>query len=63
MLVNFMAIWSILLPFSKVYGHLYVLPSFWSNFPSLVSCTNKNLATLAVSRAEQARQMKVCKEK
>jgi hypothetical protein len=41
----------------------YVLPSFWYIFPSLVSCINKNLATLAVSRAEQARQMKVRKEK
>jgi hypothetical protein len=48
-----MAIWSILLPFGIVCGHLvyfvaiwYILRSFGMIFPILVSCTKKNLATL-----------------
>jgi hypothetical protein len=44
MLVKFMAIWSILLPFRIIHGHLVYFVVIWVYF--LVGCTKKNLATL-----------------
>jgi hypothetical protein len=44
MLVNFMAIWCILLPFRIFYGC-----GHFGMFPVLAYCTKKNLATLLLS--------------
>jgi hypothetical protein len=41
-----MAIWNILRSFGMYYEHLVNFVSIWYIFPVLVSCTNKNLATL-----------------
>jgi hypothetical protein len=46
MLIYFMAIWNILRPFGKFCDHLVHFVLIWYIFPFLVSCTNKNLATL-----------------
>jgi hypothetical protein len=46
MLVNFTAIWSILLPFHRIYGHLVYFVVILVFFPVLVCCAKKNLATL-----------------
>jgi hypothetical protein len=40
---------SILLPFDIVYGRLVCFVVVWYNFPVLVYCVKKNLATLEVS--------------
>jgi hypothetical protein len=42
----FMAIGNILRTFGIVYNHLVHFVFIWYIFPVLVSCTNKNLATL-----------------
>jgi hypothetical protein len=45
MLVYFMGIWSILLPFRILVAIWYILWMFSIYFPVLVSCSKKNLAT------------------
>jgi hypothetical protein len=42
--------WSILWPFGLFWGHLVYLMVIWNFFPVLVSCLNKNLATLVSVR-------------
>jgi hypothetical protein len=49
-LVYFMSIRYILRPFAIFYGHLVYFLVIWYIFPILVSCSKKNLATLAESR-------------
>jgi hypothetical protein len=44
MLVYFVAIWSIFLPFGTFYGHL-------------VCCTKKNLATLIVKKSSSSKKL------
>jgi hypothetical protein len=46
MLVYFMAIWSILLPFGIFVAIWYILWLFGTFFPVFVCCAKKNLATL-----------------
>jgi uncharacterized Tic20 family protein len=46
MLVYFIAVWSILRPFGIFCGHLVYFMVSWYDFPVLVYCTKKNLATL-----------------
>jgi hypothetical protein len=46
MLVLFMTVCSILSPDGKFYGHFVHFVVIWYIFPVLVSCTEKNLATL-----------------
>jgi hypothetical protein len=41
-LAYFTAIWYSLWPFGVFYSYIHI----WYNFPILVSCTKKNLATL-----------------
>jgi hypothetical protein len=49
MLICFMAIWNILWQFGIFYAQLVHFVLIWYIFPVLVSCTLKNLATLAKS--------------
>jgi hypothetical protein len=49
MLVNFIAVCSILLTFQPM-ATWYILLSFWYIFPVLVCCAEKNLATLLSDR-------------
>jgi hypothetical protein len=42
-----MAIWNILQTFGIFYDHLVHFMFIWDIFPVLVSCTKKNLATMA----------------
>jgi hypothetical protein len=46
-LAYFMTMWSILRPLEIFYGHLVYFVVIWNIFPISVSCTKKNLATLA----------------
>jgi hypothetical protein len=46
-LAYFRTIWSILRPLEIFYGRLVYYVVIWYFFPVLVSCTKKNLATLA----------------
>jgi hypothetical protein len=46
MMVYFMAIWYIILPFRIFCGNLVYFIFIWYIFPILVCCTKKNLATL-----------------
>jgi hypothetical protein len=46
MLIYFRAIWNILLLFGIFYDHSVHFVFIWYFFPVLVSCTEKNLATL-----------------
>jgi hypothetical protein len=46
MLIYFMVFWNILLTFWIFYDHWVNLVFIWYIFTVLVSCTNKNLATL-----------------
>jgi hypothetical protein len=48
--VYFMAIWSILLQFGILCGHMVYFMVLWYIFPVLVYYTKKNLATLLISR-------------
>jgi hypothetical protein len=49
MLLYVLAIWSILPPFGVVCRHLVYFMNIWYIFSVLVSCTKKNLATLATN--------------
>jgi hypothetical protein len=44
--IHFMAVWNILWRFGMYHDHLVHFVFIWYVFPGLVSCTNKNLATL-----------------
>jgi hypothetical protein len=46
MLAYCIDIWSILQSFGIFYGHWVYFVVIWYNFPVLVFCTKKNLATL-----------------
>jgi hypothetical protein len=50
MLIYFMAYWNIFRTFGIIMTIWYILCSFGTLFPVLVSCTKKNLATLIGSR-------------
>jgi hypothetical protein len=45
-----MAIWNLSQPFGKFNDHLVHFVLIWYIFPVLVSCTKKNLATLAPTK-------------
>jgi hypothetical protein len=47
LLINFRAFWNILWTFRIFYIHLVLFVLIWYIFLVWVSCTNKNLATLA----------------
>jgi hypothetical protein len=52
MLVYFRDTWSILRSFVIFYWHLVYFVVIWYNFPVLVFCTKKYLATLVASRCQ-----------
>jgi hypothetical protein len=56
MLVYFMAIWSIFLPFGTFYGAWVYFVIVWYIFPVLVCCSPKNLATLFLNHKTFARR-------
>jgi hypothetical protein len=49
MLMCFMAIWNILRTFEICYGHFVIFLFIWYIFSVFVSCTRKNLATVAMA--------------
>jgi hypothetical protein len=55
MLIYFMAIWNILRTFGIIYDHVVQVVFIWYIFPVLVSCTNKNLATLPITPTQPNR--------
>jgi hypothetical protein len=59
MLVQFMAIWNILLPFGICHGHLIIYWSFGTVSPVWVYCITTNLATLVFSRESRQPKIKI----